>query len=80
MIPCPQCKGETRCTGSAKWIEEQGYLRGRKCISCGYKFKTVEVIDSDYNILIGIHDSVEGIVRRVLKDLSETTPDKNEHE
>lgn len=74
MIKCPKCKGVCHTDGGARWAEDQGYIRGRKCTACGYKFRTIEMVDSEYNLLIGMRDTIEGIIREVLSEAQ--TPKK----
>lgn len=73
MIICPKC-GNNRCdTKGSHYAKGQGFIRKRKCFSCGYTFKTIEIADTEYNIIVGLLSSIETIVQQKLDEKAPKT-------
>ena len=49
-IECPMCEGKTYVKASRP-TEGMGYRRNRVCSSCGYKYRTIEILEEEAEII-----------------------------
>jgi len=69
MILCPKCGSDSRTTGYRKYKEENNlYSRGRKCINCGYRFKTIEIEECKLDRAIELEKTLSDLVEKMLKN------------
>lgn len=69
-MKCPKCGKESRVTDSRERM--MGIYRRRKCLSCGYKFSSFEVVATKGTSgkIRQLYNTLSSIDLNVLKELS----------
>lgn len=68
MLRCPKCGADARTNGYSKYIEEDNsYIRGRKCISCGFRFNTIEMMNNNMNDAAELYRIFSNLMREYVK-------------
>jgi len=72
-VKCPICNSESEVGGYSKYYPQGNfYKRTRKCTKCGYKFKSIEVVEEDYLEATELARSFVNLIRKHLyKEKSE---------
>ena len=67
MLHCPECGGNTQV------LESRDTYRGRRCLNCKAKFKTVETIKNDdedkfVKVPVEMYEAVSSILKQLQRD------------
>lgn len=47
MMTCPKCDGKSKCHDSRYRAPKKAVYRRRRCVVCGWRFTTFEVVTDD---------------------------------
>jgi len=64
-LKCPTCNIDMRSMGT-KVVNNEYILRTKKCLTCGYKLRTIEIKEEVYNNTIGALSGITKFLRSVL--------------
>lgn len=57
---CPMCDGKTNVKYSTS-VKGMGYRRNRTCTKCGHKFRTVEILEEEVEIVKEKHNGDDNV-------------------
>lgn len=66
-IKCPKCRSGNNIVDNNKYVEENDInIRSRKCLDCGNRFNTIEMIESNYEASTMI---AKGLIKLIKENL-----------
>jgi len=67
MIRCPECDSDARTYSYHRYNkEDNSYTRRRKCISCEYKFNTIEVLKDEWEDSSKLHKILSKLIKKYM--------------